>query len=135
MSIVKLDLRGKKLLVTISDRRQAMKTRISAIRDASGMSRKELASAIGVSYSVLAKWETGQNAIALSQATAIARVLGCTLTELVGDDAPQHDKRFDELAGLYRSISEDGRAALLASARGLAAAYPGEAPQAGMRSA
>jgi transcriptional regulator with XRE-family HTH domain len=103
-----------------------MKTRIGEIRDASGMSRKELAAAIGVSYSVLAKWETGQNEIALDQATAIAQVLGCTLTELVGNDAPQRDKRFDELAGLYRSMSEDGKTALLASAHGLAVAYPGE---------
>lgn len=101
-----------------------MKTRISEIRNANGMSRKELASAVGVSYSVLAKWETGQNEIALGQATVIAHVLGCTLTELVGDDSPQRDRRLDKLAGFYRSMSEEGKNALLASAWGLARTFP-----------
>ena len=51
---------------------------------------------------------------------------------LVKDPASEMDEKEVMLIGLYRSMCEDGRAALLASARGLAAAYPGEASQAGV---
>lgn len=103
-----------------------METRIRQIRESQHLNRRQLAERAGVSYTALTKWELGENEIGLDDAVLIARALHCSLTEIVGKDAPQRDKRFDELAGLYRSMSEEGRIALLATARGLSAQYPRE---------
>lgn len=103
-----------------------METMIRGIRESQGMSRKALADRAGVTYTALTKWELGENEIGLDDAVRIAHALHCSLTELVGKDAPRRDTRFDELAGLYRSMSDDGKNALLATARGLREAYPGD---------
>lgn len=105
-----------------------MKTRIREIRESQKLSRRQLAEMAGggITASAIVKWEDGTNEIGLDKAERIAHALRCTLSELIGPGAPQRDKRFDELAGLYRSMSEEGRNALLASAHGLAVAYPGE---------
>lgn len=109
-----------------------MKTRIREIRESQKLTRKQLAEMAGggITASALVKWEDGTNEIGLDKAERIARALHCTLSELIGPDAPQRDHVFDELAGIYRSMSQEGRIALLASARGLATAYPGETPKA-----
>lgn len=105
-----------------------MKTKIREIRESQKLTRKQLAEMAGggITASALVKWEDGTNEIGLDKAERIARALHCTLSELIGPDAPQRDHMFDELAGIYRSMSQEGRLALLASARGIAMAYPGE---------
>lgn len=112
-----------------------MRTRIREIREAQGVNRKDLAARAGVSYDQLTKWELDKSEIGLDDATTIARVLHCSLTELVGKDAPTRDRRFDELAGIYRSMSDEGKTALVAAARGLAAVYPGNAAVPSVKSA
>ncbi|MDD7204128.1 MAG: helix-turn-helix transcriptional regulator [Coriobacteriales bacterium] len=109
-----------------------MKTRIRELREAQGLTRRELAERASVTASALVKWEDGTNEIGFDKAERIARALQCTLSDLIGPDAPQRDKRFDELAGLYRSMSDEGKAALLAAARGLATEFPGEALPSGL---
>jgi transcriptional regulator with XRE-family HTH domain len=103
-----------------------MRTRIRELRESQKLTRKQLAERAGVTASALVKWEDGTNEIGLDKAISIARALGVTLSDIIGPDAPRHDSRFDEIAGIYRSMSEEGKNALLATARGLATAYPGE---------
>lgn len=102
-----------------------METRIAEMRESAGIKRAALAARLGVSYDRLSKWETGANEISLDYAQRIAHVLGCKISDLLYD-APQRDERFDEIARAYRSMTEEGREALLATARGLAQAYAGE---------
>lgn len=108
-----------------------METRIAEMREVAGIKRSTLAARIGVTYDRLSKWETGANEISLDYAQRIAHVLGCRISDLLYE-APQRDERFDEIARAYRSMTEEGREALLATARGLAQAYTGETATAGV---
>ena len=101
-----------------------MRTRIAEIRESMGWNRAKLAQVAGVSYGALTKWENGTNEINLAQSQAVAHALGVKISDLLLD-APRRDEQFDEVARIYRTMSPEGRAALLATARGLAQAYPG----------
>lgn len=107
-----------------------METRVRELRESQGVSRKELAARIGVTYTTLAKWESNTNEMGLFDAKRIASALGVTLSDLIGPDAPRRDTRFDEIAGIYRSLPESGRASMLMMARGLRQGYSGEDAQA-----
>lgn len=100
-----------------------METRIRELREAQGLKRTELAERAGVTYTALTKWERGDTEMGLDNAAAVARALHCTISELIGKDAPKRDGRFDEIAGIYRSMDEDGKNALLGTARGLRDMY------------
>ena len=100
-----------------------METRIRELREAQGLSRRELADRAGLSYTALTKWESGTNEIGFDKAVVIARALRCDVSDLV-TNAPQHDYDFDHLAQNYRSMAPEGRAALLATSDALAAQFP-----------
>jgi len=96
-----------------------METRIRELREAQGLSRRELADRAGLSYTALTKWESGTNEIGFDKAVIIARALHCDVSDLVSD-APRHDYDFDRLARNYRAMPPEGRAALLATSDALA---------------
>lgn len=100
-----------------------MDTRIRELREAQGLSRRELADRAGLSYTALTKWESGTNEIGFDKAVVIARALRCDVSDLV-TNAPQHDYEFDHLARNYRAMAPEGRAALLATSDALAAQFP-----------
>lgn len=124
---------------------------ISKLRRLSGMTQDDFARISDVTRSAVAQWERGSaeprmGAIqSLSDYFHIPKAwiiedggmdgVRMAAGTLVKDPDSKMDGQEATLIGLYRSMSEDGRAALLASARGLAAAYPGEASQASVRSA
>ena len=96
-----------------------METRIRELREAQGISRRELADRAGLSYTALTKWESGTNEIGFDKAVIVARALHCSVSDLVSD-APRHDFDFDRLARNYRSMAPEGRAALVATSDALA---------------
>ncbi len=108
-----------------------METRIRELREAQGLSRRELADRTGLSYTALTKWESGTNEIGFDKAVIIARALRCNVSDLVCD-APQHDYDFDRLARAWRGMPADSRAALLAAAESFAA-QPGKVSGGGVR--
>ncbi|MGN8819698.1 helix-turn-helix transcriptional regulator [Atopobiaceae bacterium HCP3S3_A4] len=121
---------------------------MSKLRQLSGMTQEDFARIADVSRGAVAQWERGfaeprmGNIQRLSDYFRIPKAWiiedggmdGVRIAAgiLVKDPASEVDEQEATLIGLYRSMSEDGRAALLASARGLAMAYPGEAAQAGV---
>ncbi len=56
---------------------------IATLRNACGLTQEELAARIGVSRQSVAKWESGESAPDLSNASALARVFDVRLDDLV----------------------------------------------------
>ncbi len=59
---------------------------ISSLRRCAQLTQEELANRLGVSRQSVAKWESGESVPDLGNASALARVLGVTLDDLVDHD-------------------------------------------------
>ncbi len=121
---------------------------ISKLRRLSGMTQDDFARIADVSRGAVAQWEGGRAEPKLGNIQRLSDYFHVPKAWIIEDDgmdgvrmvagilvkeaSSEIDEREAALIGLYRAMSEDGRAALLASARGLAMAYPGEAAQAGV---
>lgn len=115
---------------------------IARLRMLSGMTQDDFARVAGVSRSAVAQWERGSSEPrmgAIQRLSDYFHVPKAWVIEDGGMDGVQmvagvlvksasNGLSEDEntLLDLYRSMSGDGRIALLAAARGLATAYPGE---------
>ncbi|MEE6158586.1 helix-turn-helix transcriptional regulator [Olsenella sp. YH-ols2221] len=91
-----------------------MENRIRELREARNLTRRLLADCAHVGYDALAKWEEGENEIALDKAISIAKTLYCKLSNLVYT-APKHDYQLDRLCRNYRDMSDEGKQALAAT--------------------
>lgn len=101
--------------------------RIRAARMEREMTQADLASAVGVSRSAVAQWETDRTGQVRGNLTRIAAVLGVSVGSLLHGEAGAHrvgPENATELAllNLYRACSEDDRAFLLRTATRLARA-------------
>ncbi|MDR3537359.1 MAG: helix-turn-helix transcriptional regulator [Acetobacteraceae bacterium] len=99
--------------------------RIRDVRREKGMTQDQLATAIGVSRSAVAQWETGRAGQITGNLTRIASTLDVGVEYLMyGEDkrSPSHVGSGDELAllRLYRECSPEDRQLLLRTARRLA---------------
>lgn len=92
-----------------------------------GMSQDQLASACGISFQQVQKYENGTNRVSFSRLVQIARALNCRVTDLVSIlDQPQVTPEDFEVLRLltvpgasdvlrrYETLSSDSRRALLA---------------------
>lgn len=109
-----------------------LKDRLREARKRAGKTQKEVAAAIGVSESAYCGYETGKRQPDAVKIVAIASFLGISgdfLLEIEqpeaelsllnpGDICISEDER--ELVGIYRALNADGKATLLATARGFA---------------
>lgn len=59
---------------------------IRSLRKAKGMSQRQLADALGVNQSTVDRYEKGLIALSLTMALKIIAVLGCTMSQLTGQD-------------------------------------------------
>lgn len=91
---------------------------LKAIRQARGVSRQELADAIGVSYGSVKAWELGYREAGIDKAAACAKVLGCSVQELVGE-APTP---VEAITRAFMALDATDRAKVLAFIAGLQAA-------------
>ena len=99
--------------------------RIRDVRRERSLTQDQLATAVGVSRSAVAQWETGRAGQVTTNLTRIAVVLDVGVEFLMyGDDkrAPAEARLGDELAllRLYRECAPDDRQLLLRTARRLA---------------
>lgn len=60
--------------------------RLKELREAKGLSQRELARELHVTQGAVQKWEAGRQMPKASRLTAICKVLGCTLDELLKED-------------------------------------------------
>lgn len=104
-----------------------MGARIRAARLARSMTQAELATAVGVSRSAVAQWETERSGQVRGNLARIASVLGVSVEHLVrggetgGITGPETATEL-ALLRLYRACTEDDRAFLLRTATRLARA-------------
>lgn len=95
-------------------------------------SAKEFAQKCGLAVSAYTEYEQGRRGISFDDAVLFADTLGITLDEMSGREAPSAapapttDTPPDErqLLNCYRSMNNDGKSALLASAVGLMPLFP-----------
>jgi transcriptional regulator with XRE-family HTH domain len=60
-------------------------TNLQRIRKEKGMSQKELADALGVTQGTVSAWESGRWDPTVENLRAVAKVLGVTVDELIGE--------------------------------------------------
>ncbi len=61
--------------------------KIKELREELGVSQNELASRVGVGQSTVAMWENNTNLPRADKLPEIAKVLGCTINDLFGEEA------------------------------------------------
>lgn len=64
---------------------------IEAIRRERKVTQQELADTVGVGRSAVAMWETGRTNPSVDKLPQIARVLGCTIEDLFGEEVQHAD--------------------------------------------
>lgn len=98
-----------------------MKTQLQSIRKARGFkSAKDFATHIGMSPRTYTNYEQGVTSLTLEKAWEFADALDCSLDELAGRKRPRKefsDPDQEALNGYYESMNENGRTALVESAR------------------
>lgn len=57
-------------------------------RERSGLSQQELAQALGVDQSAVCLWETGKTKPRAKLLPTLAKILGCSIDDLLADDEP-----------------------------------------------
>ena len=60
--------------------------RIKQLREAAGMSQRELVERIGISGPAVAMWESGENRPSLTNLEKLADVLGVSIDAILGRD-------------------------------------------------
>lgn len=60
--------------------------RIKELREAAGMSQRELGERIGISGPAVAMWESGENRPSLTNLEKLADVLGVSIDAILGRD-------------------------------------------------
>ena len=92
--------------------------RIRQARQARGLTQAQLATAIGVSRSAIAQWETDRTGQVGGNLALLARVLGVPLAALVPSEASTAalDSGERALLDLYRELGEPQRQELLRTA-------------------
>lgn len=66
---------------------------IKLIRARKGMNQSELAELIGVTQGVISSWENGLYAPSIAKLPELARILGCTVDELLEGLSTEKEKK------------------------------------------
>ena len=94
-----------------------MMIRLRELREAQGLSVKDMCARLGVADSRYRKWESGTNGLPVDYAISCCSILHCTLDELSGRVGMSLAPDERELLSLYRSASPELRSAALAVLR------------------
>lgn len=66
------------------------KNRVKSLREARGLTQRDLAARLEVTPATVAQWETGANGLSLKNAVALADLFGCTLDTVLGREPTEH---------------------------------------------
>ena len=101
-----------------------LKDRIRAARKATGKTQKEIAAILGVTESTYCGYETGKRQPDAIKVAAIAAALGVTGDYLLNipeiSKAPETNNDENLLVSIFRSLTEEGKALVIANAQMLA---------------
>ncbi|MNL20866.1 anaerobic benzoate catabolism transcriptional regulator [compost metagenome] len=96
--------------------------RLKELRVQNRMTQVDLATALGVTFQQVQKYEKGQNRVAASTLAKAAAALNCKITDFYQQDTPSTPEPADallELSDLYHRMATRQREALLTTARAL----------------
>lgn len=97
--------------------------RLKALRLQNRLTQVELASAIGVTFQQVQKYEKGQNRLAASTLAKVAGALNCKVADFYegaeAGAAPELPEAMAELSALYARMAARQREALMTNARAL----------------
>lgn len=101
-----------------------MKNRVRELRKAKGITQPQLAKQLGVSLATIQNWEAEKTDMTGYSLAMLCDFFNVSPNEVygTGDKSPYWEMQ-SELLDIFQSMTEDGKRALLASARGLADAY------------
>ena len=86
--------------------------------------QEDAAEYFGVSLGTYRNWEQGRTGPNLGQLSQLADKYGVTTDYLLGrPDTSWYDAEEDEILGIMRTITQEGRKQLMVYARGIAATY------------
>ncbi|MEG1827001.1 MAG: helix-turn-helix transcriptional regulator [Gordonibacter sp.] len=104
-----------------------MNLQLKRLRKLAGYrTQDEFAAVLGVPERRYASWERGEVMMSLEQAYHCAVALNCTIDEIAGlshPTSPRSDPEHASLDEYYESMGDDGRAALVESARFMSGNY------------
>lgn len=92
---------------------------LGIIRLAKGLSMTTVGGYIGVSHQQFAKYESGENKIALCKAVILARELGVSIGDLVDESEPSSRGNVGEINKHLSALGEEAVFLVLQSVRGL----------------
>lgn len=99
---------------------------LKSLRKASGMTQKGAADFFGIKYRTYQNYENGITSPDMDTAAQFARHFGCTIGDLFDleeGESSNLDLNEQELIDLSRSMSSEGKKALLVVARSLAQTF------------
>lgn len=103
-----------------------MQLMLRTMREARGLTQKELAEAIGSTLRKVSSWENSEVRIPLLDAARIADVFDCTLDELAGrtsrNSSAYPDPRQAELNRCWESLDQERQDRLIGTAHDMEAA-------------
>ena len=108
---------------------------IIKLRKRYDLTQDELAKIAGVSRGAVSQWEGGFSEPRMGAIQRIADHFDLKKSDIIEDDGLSSDPAFDHLAANYRSMSDEGRTALVATSDALARQFPQEDAQARVMSA
>lgn len=88
---------------------RALGARVAELRKESNITQVQLAATLGISQQTVASWEVGRRGVPVSMLPALARTLGTSVEELVGDQdtrparrgpAPKLQQQLERLSAL-----------------------------------
>jgi transcriptional regulator with XRE-family HTH domain len=99
--------------------------KLKSIRKKYGISQNELARRLGTTQGQVCRLEKSTRQLTQNWIERIARVLGCTQAELLGEDAPEPlTNREKALLEIFRNLPEREQDGLLAAFNALAQPAP-----------
>ena len=81
---------------------------IMQLRKDSGLTQEQLASALGISYQAVSKWENGNSCPDISALPLLADLFSVSIDRLFGREAIAHDETCDRLRGCEESRAASG---------------------------
>nr|BFD63146.1 hypothetical protein BdHM001_18270 [Bdellovibrio sp. HM001] len=111
--------------MTKKDELPHISRRIIQLREARGLSQKDLGALAGVTAPAITMWETGKRFPRGKNLKALAKALGVSEASIMDPDAPETDRSSDrstlilEIQDLLKSMSQEDLETLKASAENL----------------
>ncbi len=86
---------------------EMMTSNIAALREAAGLTQRDVALSLGVTQTTVANWERGRSGLDwIARLITLCRILDCELEDLIGysdDDEVEDEPTFEELRALYKA--------------------------------